>query len=369
MKKSLGLIAFVLGLAVLAGSLIARGAANAGNSARSPLTYQQGRADVFTCPSPAPGAGSSGKIVTVPGTTQFYGTVNCPQLTAYLYHGRPPEKPVVTRLRLVKGASGLRTLGVSQTGEAVGYMLFGSRPQPYRWTVGGEPIELRAPSDSYATAVGRNGLPIVGESLDSKKAFQAAWFAPTPGFFIPPAGPSFVYAVNDVPSATAPRSVYAGQLGGVAAAAYAPGALRELPIGRPSSALAINPNGFIVGRLTLPGACGPGPKISGFGFPFPEGRASLVPPLSGDCASSAEDVNASRAVVGFSYNAKIQRRAEGLNLTNYPPGLVDLNATRRYGVPPWARLGRRLIYASGTDDRGDIAATDSAGSVWFLHIP
>jgi len=371
MKKSIGLTALVLGLVAVAGSVIARGAANA--DIRLPLTYQQGRADSYTCPSPAP-QGSSGKIVTVPGTTEFYGTVNCTGPTtaqAYLYHGRPPGQPIVTRLRLAEGANGAHAFGVAANGEVVGYMRFGSVLRPYRWVAGGEAIALDSPSAGYATAVGRTGLPIVGNAVDKLKVTQAAWFAPAPGFFIPPARASGVFAViaSSTPAGGI-RYLYAGDLGGYAADGVAPGPLTQLPVGHPSTALAINVEGYIAGRELLSGKCGPYDHFSGFLIPFADGKAAPVPPLPGDCASSAEDLNDGNAVVGYSLHPKpAVQRAEGFNLTDYPRGLVDLNTTQRYGAPPWAQKGHRLIAATGTDDRGDIAATDSAGTVWFLHIP
>jgi hypothetical protein len=89
-----------------------------------------------------------------------------------------------------------------------------------------------------------------------------------------------------------------------------------------------------------------------------------------DCTSGALDLNDSDSIVGFSSAGSLAtERAEGFDLLRFPRGAVDLNATQAYGnPPPWAAKGHRLLYASGIDDRGDIAATDSAGEVWFLWL-
>jgi hypothetical protein len=379
-KKSIGLAVFALGCVVASGLLAFRGAADASGAIHRPLTFQQGRADAFACPTPTPGAksvdsvalgGRSGKIVTVPGTTQFFSTVNCPAGQVYLYHGLPPAKPIVTHLRLADGATGAQALGVAENGEVVGFMLFGTRERPYRW-VNGEAIALRTPGDGLATAIAPGGLPIVGDVVDPAGVLQGYWFGPAPGFFIPPAGASLVNAVRQLSDPLAVLDIYAGELGGVAAAAFAPGSLKQLPIGHPSTALAVNGGGLIVGRLALTGTCEDAPRDSGFEIKFPNGRPSLVPHLAGDCTSSALDVNDGGAIVGNSGLPAVQR-AEGFNLIGFAPGVVDLNASTRYaarpGPPPWAKEGHRLVSATGIDERGDIAATDSAGEVWFLHIP
>jgi len=380
LNKSVGLAVLALGCVVASGVFASRGDANASTLVRQPLTFQVGRGDVVACPSAtpssgtkptsAPAVGSSGKIVAVPNSRAFYSTVSCSTGDAYLVHGVPPAKPVVTRLRLADGATGATAYDVDEHGDVVGFMLFGKQERPYRWVADGEPIKLDTPSDGVATAIGPNGSPIVGEAIDRLGVFQAAWFAPAPGFFIPPAGASLLNAVAPVAVPGAVLDLYAGELGGVAAAAYARNALKKLPIGHPSVAFAVNGTGRIVGGLVLAGKCGRAAVDSGFQIQFPSGQPSLVPRVGKDCTSSALDINDADSIVGYSSAGTLAtQRAEGFDLLGFPRGVVDLNATTGYGArPPWAVKGHRLIYASGTDDHGDIAATDSAGEVWFLWL-
>jgi hypothetical protein len=375
-KKSVVFAAVAFGCVVASGMFASRGDANASPYFRRPLTFQVGRGDVVVCPSPTPGPkvesaaplGSSGKIASVTGTREYLATVNCSTGLTYLVHGRPPEKPIVTPLRLASGATGETAYGVDQHGDVVGFMLFGTRERPYRWVADGEPIALDTPSDGAATAIGPSGSPIVGEAIDRLGKLQAAWFAPSPGFFIPPAGASFVNTVKPAVLPGVSLDLYAGELGGVAAAAYAPGALKKLPIGHPSTALSVNETGRIVGDLALAGKCGGDAIESGFQIQFPSGQPSLIPRVGKDCTSNALDIDDGGSIVGFSSAGPLAtRRAEGYNLVGFPHGVVDLNATTGYGKP-WAANGHRLLYASGIDDHGDIAATDSAGEVWFLWL-
>jgi hypothetical protein len=374
-KKSIAFVAAALALALAGADLLAGPSAKA-EPARKPLAFQQGRADVFVCPSPAPGAtasaASSGKVKTVPGTTEFFSNVNCPGGAAFLFHGRPASKPSITRLRTVSGALLVRTFDVDQTGEIVGTMVFsGNRELPYRWSAAGVPERLATPNYGFATAIGKAGSPIAGEVVDSRNLFQAFRFAPTPAAFIGPLAYSIVNAVNGYSASVAyTPPVYVGELAGHAAAAVPPESFKALPIPYVSTALAIDDYDYIVGRYTLPkGTCGKGAPGGGFAIQYPDGKPTAVAPLRGDCTASAQSVNDAKAIVGFSSaGLATSQRAEGYDLPNFPAGSVDLNATKAYGSPPWARLGHRLIDATGIDDRGDITATDSAGLVWFLYF-
>jgi hypothetical protein len=365
-------------LLAAAAAFVGVSAAKAGSAARHPLTVANGRADYVTCPTlpgPSPSPGTSGKIVEVPTVSRkggsFFSTLQCGG-AGYTYRANPQAPPTLTKLKLARGATALRVYDIDAQGETVGAMYF---PKgivlPYRWNAAGTPTALPAHSIAAATALGKaGGLPIVGEALNPQGVFQGFWFEPEPTFFIRPDEASTINDVVRIPGSNS--GVYVGQLKGFAAAGIGAKGLALLPIGHPSNALAINDSFYIVGHATLSGGCGSLIKGSGFGFQYPQGQLLAIRPLDGDCDSSMLDVSDTRAAVGFSTRGLLgTQRAEGYNVPNLPKGLEDLNATTAFSPagepPPWIRKGHRLIAATGIDAEGDIAATDSAGVVWFLE--
>jgi hypothetical protein len=376
-KRSLLVVAAACAFAALAASGLAGGRAKA-DGVRRPLAFQQGRADAYACPSPSPGAGTSGKIASS-GSSDFYSNVTCSSTLAVLYHGRKYGEPTVTPLRLVSGAAALRALAVDSNGQTVGVMISPKGVEvPYKWNTDGEASRIESPNQGIATAIGLGGSPITGDVLDSKGYFQAYRFSPSPTF-IAPAGYTKVNAVNGYsPPTVAELPTYVGEVAGRVAVAVPPNVPFQpidigIPDNYPSTALAISDYDYIVGQFFYPkGTCGETVPARGFGFQYPKGPSAMVlDPLNGDCISAALAVDDAKGIVGYSSaGTGSTQRAEGYNLPNFPTAYVDLNASSKlFGARTWASEGHRLVSATGIDANGDITATDSAGVIWFLYFP